>query len=147
MRTLNWVLSQLWNHRSNRGRQVATLANAVGWQVRKRLVSAPKSMKVFHGMRMLCYPDSRGAGVMIYSSGWPDFDDMYFVSRYLRPGDAVMDVGANMGIYTLLMAAAVGPTGRLLAFEPGEGAFEILTANVRLNQLSQVELRREGARF
>ncbi len=90
-------------------------------------------------MRFRCYRNSRGAGVMIYSSGWPDFDDMYFMQRYLRPGDAFVDVGANIGIYTLLAASLVGEGGRVLAFEPGRIAFERLEENIQINGLVQVE--------
>lgn len=41
-----------------------------------------------------------------------------WVSRVLRPGDAFVDVGANIGYYTLLAARLVGPTGRVVAVEP-----------------------------
>lgn len=39
--------------------------------------------------------------------------------RLIRPGGLVLDVGANHGIYTQLAAKLVGPTGRVIAFEPG----------------------------
>jgi FkbM family methyltransferase len=39
---------------------------------------------------------------------------------YLRPGMVVVDVGANVGYYTLLARAAIGPSGRVIAFEPAE---------------------------
>src|SRR5687768_8794135 len=38
--------------------------------------------------------------------------------RFVRPGDTVVDVGANMGIHTMLLADAVGPNGRVHAIEP-----------------------------
>lgn len=136
------VVGHLWNHPSNRHRRLRTLSRAVMWQLRKRAVQAPVVMPIFNGMKLLCYPGNRGSGVMIYSSGWPDFDEMYFVARYLRPGDAVVDVGANIGIYTLLMGSIVGPGGRGLAFEAGNKAFEILQENIALNQLAHVEARR-----
>jgi FkbM family methyltransferase len=72
---------------------------------------------------------------MIYTSGWPDYDEMHFVRRYLRPGDGFVDVGANIGIFTLLAARYVGPHGRVLALEASRRAFQRLTENVALNQL------------
>jgi FkbM family methyltransferase len=42
--------------------------------------------------------------------------------EYLRPGMVVVDVGANVGYYTLLARAAVGPSGRVIAIEPADRA-------------------------
>lgn len=55
------------------------------------------------------------------------------LDRLLRPGDVFVDVGANIGLYALKAARLVGPTGRVLALEPGEEAFGHLKANLALN--------------
>jgi FkbM family methyltransferase len=47
--------------------------------------------------------------------------------RAIRPGDVVWDVGANVGLYTARFSAAVGPTGRVIAFEPTPACFGALT--------------------
>ena len=52
------------------------------------------------------------------------------------PGSTVFDLGANIGFYTLMVGAAVGPSGRVYAFEPNPKTFELLTANVRANGMS-----------
>jgi FkbM family methyltransferase len=51
----------------------------------------------------------------------------------------VWDVGANKGQMTLLFAALVGPAGRVVAIEPAPAEFAGLAANIRINQLSNVE--------
>jgi len=48
--------------------------------------------------------------------------------RAVRPGDCVLDVGANVGFYTQKFAARVGPAGSVVAFEPFEAAFLQLSA-------------------
>jgi FkbM family methyltransferase len=58
----------------------------------------------------------------------------------VRPGDTVVDVGAHIGYYTLLLARAVGPAGRVLAFEPDPLNFALLRRNVELNGYANVEL-------
>lgn len=52
------------------------------------------------------------------------------LGEWLREGDWVIDIGANIGHYTLRMAELVGRGGRVLAFEPVPETFELLTANV-----------------
>lgn len=49
----------------------------------------------------------------------------------IRPGDTVVDVGANTGLFTLLAAQESGPSGRVLALEPLVATFELLQSNVR----------------
>ena len=135
------VVKYIWTHRANRRRRLRALADSVGWQLEKRLTGHCRNIRVFGDLRLRCYPNSRGAGLMIYTNGWYDYDDMHFVRGYLRPGDAVVDVGANIGVYTLLAAAVVGNQGKVVAFEPGRESFARLQENVQLNQLRQVELR------
>ncbi len=74
----------------------------------------------------------------IYYFGTYERKESALVRRLLRPGDAVWDVGANVGYYTLLAAACVGPEGRVVAFEPFSAAAKRLEANVRLNGFDHV---------
>ncbi|WP_338686566.1 FkbM family methyltransferase [Streptomyces acidiscabies] len=61
-----------------------------------------------------------------------------FVSRRLHPGDTFLDVGANIGYYTVLASRLVGPTGRVVAVEPSPDFHQALTGNVRLNGCANV---------
>jgi FkbM family methyltransferase len=53
--------------------------------------------------------------------------------RIVKPGDIVLDVGANVGAHTLPLADSVGRNGRVLAFEPTDYAFAKLKSNCALN--------------
>lgn len=55
-----------------------------------------------------------------------------------RPGEVFLDVGANIGWYTLHVAKIVGPEGLVLAVEPSPDSFAFLKKNIRLNHLSNV---------
>ena len=68
-----------------------------------------------------------------------------FVRRLLRPGDRVLDVGANVGFFTLLAAACVGPGGRVEAMEPIPANADVLEENVRLNDFTTVHVTRSAA--
>lgn len=75
--------------------------------------------------------------------GLPDWEEMNFVLDYLRPGDVMVDVGANVGLYSLL-AASVGGV-RVTAFEPDDGARRRAAANIGRNGfVPTVELRPEA---
>lgn len=137
------VMEYTWNHPANRNRRLRAMGTMFGWQAWKRLVRKPWTIPVFDGLKMRCHLNNTVAGVMIYSGGWPDYDEMHFVKRYLRPGDDFLDVGANIGMYTLLAASRIGKQGHIVAIEGARAAYERYLENVELNQLSdQVELLR-----
>ena len=58
--------------------------------------------------------------------------------NWLRPGDTFLDIGANVGYFTLLGAACVGPGGQVHSFEPHPVTFASLQRNVRLNGFEHV---------
>jgi FkbM family methyltransferase len=60
------------------------------------------------------------------------------VCASLRPGMTFVDVGANIGYFTLLAASRVGPAGRVLSFEPTPRVCQRLRENIQLNNLSNV---------
>lgn len=75
--------------------------------------------------------------------GLDEFEDMALVLHFLRPGDLFVDVGANVGAYTILAAGAIG--ANVVAFEPGRTAREWLVLNVALNQCEdRVEVRHQA---
>lgn len=57
----------------------------------------------------------------------------------IRPGDVLLDVGANIGLWTMSAARRTGTAGRVYAFEPVPRVFQRLTDHVRLNNLEQVQ--------
>jgi FkbM family methyltransferase len=58
----------------------------------------------------------------------------------LREGDTVVDIGANSGVLTVVMAAAVGPTGTVVAVDPSPRAIERVQAQVRVNAFANVRV-------
>ena len=64
--------------------------------------------------------------------------------QMLRPGDTVVEVGANIGAHTVALAQLVGPTGTVHAFEPQRIIFQMLCANVSLNGLTNVHTVQAG---
>jgi FkbM family methyltransferase len=60
-------------------------------------------------------------------------DEIRFVRRMLKPGDSAIEVGGHIGFFTMQMAAAVGPDGRVYAFEPLEAHAELLERSISEN--------------
>lgn len=60
------------------------------------------------------------------------------IEQVARPGMTVVDIGAHIGYYTLLLAAKVGKTGKVFAIEPAPDNMLLLQRNIRLHRLSNV---------
>src|SRR5438034_5802906 len=66
--------------------------------------------------------------------------EMQFLNRFINPGDAVLDIGANVGLYTVKLSKLVGPVGAVHAFEPVPETFDILQHVTRTLGLKNVVL-------
>lgn len=77
--------------------------------------------------------------------GPPEPELIHLLARVLRPGDLAVDVGANIGFFSLLMAQLVGETGEVLAIEPGVNNHEKLYANIRANGFQNIDVLRVAA--
>lgn len=64
--------------------------------------------------------------------------DTKIVREQIKEGDIVVDVGANIGYYTLIFAQLVGKSGKVIAFEPEPKNFEILKKNIAINNYDNV---------
>lgn len=69
---------------------------------------------------------------MIFEGYWEFWLSQHF-ARVINPGDTVIDVGANLGYYTILSADLVGEGGRVVAIEPNPDVFCQLSASVSVN--------------
>ncbi len=83
-------------------------------------------------------------GVLLASGDWFEAE-MEFWRDQAQPGMTVIDVGANVGVYTFSAAQRVGVTGRVLAVEPFSGCVDCLTETRRVNQLDWVTVCRGAA--
>lgn len=122
------------HHPLGRRRKAEVLRRFVTWQLGSRLLGAPIALPFVAGSRLLTRTGMTGATGNHYV-GLFEFEDMAFVLHALRPDDLFVDVGANVGVYTVLAGAAAGAT--CLAVEPIPATFEHLLNNVRLNALSE----------
>lgn len=133
------TLSRIITHPASKGRSLAAVTHYVTWQLAKRTNASHWDIG-YHGLKLRCHRDSHSASAAMNFSGMSDFRKMSFIKRYLRPGDTSRDVGANVGVYTLLAASLVGPTGTVHAFEPRPKALGYLYENISLNKLRNVQV-------
>lgn len=129
------------NHPLTRDRKINALGRWLRWQIGSRVMGWPVAVPFVNDTRLLVKPGMTGATGNIYC-GLHEFEDMAFVLHFLRPGDLFVDIGANIGSYTIL-ASATGANA--ISFEPVPSTFDLLLDNVHLNRLeSRVDARNQA---
>jgi FkbM family methyltransferase len=105
--------------------QVKRLLKRTAWKILSH--STVQLIKKRHYLKLLC-------------SSLPENEPELKIVRYLvKPGDSVMDIGANVGVYSKILSELVGPDGHVYSIEPFPATFEILCYNVRKLHLDNVE--------
>ncbi len=139
---LRGSLRFIWNHPLTRGSRAQALLRWAEWQALSRIHGDDLVMPFAGSAKLLVRRGMAGATGNVYC-GLHEFEDMGFVLHLLRPGDLFVDVGANIGSYTILASAVCG--ANVVAAEPVSSTFERLRDNVRLNRAeSRVDLRKVG---
>ncbi|KWN16641.1 FkbM family methyltransferase [Burkholderia territorii] len=80
--------------------------------------------------------DTIGKSLIQYGE-WSEAETFLF-SQILRPGDAAVEIGANIGSHTVMLSQAVGDAGAVFAFEPQRHVFQVLCANLVINHCLNV---------
>ena len=99
---------------------------------------------IIDGLTVYLNPGDRIITDEILKHGtWEPLESMLFLDA-VRPGDTVIDVGANVGYYTLLAARRVGSRGKVIAFEPDPESFALLQRNVEANGFTNVVVEQKA---
>jgi FkbM family methyltransferase len=122
------------SHPLNREHKFRSIVRLAKWQIGSRLVPGAVVYDWVNGSKFLVRTGETGLTGNIYV-GLHEFSDMGFLLHFLRRDDLFVDVGANVGSYTILACAAVGSRG--VVFEPVPATYERLVENLRLNHLDE----------
>lgn len=110
--------------------RLRTLARIARWQLRARLVGGPRVHRWVGGSQLVVERGMTGATGNVYF-GLHEFADMGFVLHMLRAGDLFVDIGANIGSFTILAAKVAG--AEVIAFEPDTNTVATLARNIAAN--------------
>lgn len=93
-------------------------------------------VKLDPGIRMKLYFQSDMARIIFCDEF--ERQERKFINAFLKPDDIFVDVGANIGLFTLIAAKRVGSKGKVFAFEPTPPIYKELLENVALNEFKNV---------
>lgn len=132
LKSLLVTLRAILRHPLNASEPLAALERYVKWQIGSRLVPGAILLPFVNETFLIVSPGMTGATQNIYT-GLSDFADSALVLHLLRKDDLFVDIGANVGVYTVLAAGAVG--AQTVSIEPVPQTFSKLCANLRVNNI------------
>lgn len=133
MKKLIQLFRFVWNHPLNLQARLTAIVRVIRWQIASRLMLGPIALPFVNGTHLFATRGMTGATANWYC-GLHEYEDMSFVLDVMQAGDLFVDVGANIGSYSIL--AGVGAGADVLAFEPIPQTFKALERNILLNDLS-----------
>jgi FkbM family methyltransferase len=122
------------NHPIARRHRVKAFSRFFKWQVSQKMHPHPVEYPFIGHTKLWIKKGMTGATGNIYT-GLHDFEDMSFLLHFLREEDLFIDIGANIGSYTILAAGVAKAS--CIAIEPVPQTFEILEKNITINELRQ----------
>ena len=93
-------------------------------------------LKDVHGVRFVLYPWDRPHLLELEGRVY-DQAEFQAIPRLVKPGDIAFDVGANVGVYSVLLSRLCGPSGHVWAFEPVHRYLLEASRNPRVKSLCQ----------
>jgi FkbM family methyltransferase len=139
--SLNRTLRFILGHPMNRGRPISTLYRFAKWQLQSRLEDEV-IFEWIDGAKLVVQRGMTGATGNIYC-GLHEYADMAFLLHLLREDDLFLDLGANVGSYTVLASRVCG--ARSIAVEPDPEAVVRLRRNVEANEVGNLVVITETA--
>src|SRR5437762_6700710 len=128
------VLYHLWRERGVCGMS-SYFAHRFERLFRRDVLGQSRQIKRIHSQLMELDLFDEGISRELLHCDVRERETLYVLTRILRPGMTVLDVGANIGYYVLLAARMVGPEGFIYAVEPAPANVGALQRNLRLNAL------------
>lgn len=101
------------------------------------LRNKPFTYSLIDGTKIKLYPNGQIARGIF--SGWFEFDDLVKFQKFIMPGMVVIDIGANIGLYTLIASKLVKDNGKVFSFEPSKSTYYSFLNNLNLNNSLNVK--------
>jgi tRNA G26 N,N-dimethylase Trm1 len=100
-------------------------------------VSPQVIVETFYGAKLIVNPiDPIGKSLM--TAGIWENETTLFFKNFIKQGMRVVDIGANIGYYTILFSLLVGKKGEVYAFEPDDRYYNMLLKNIKMNNIANV---------
>ncbi|CAB1274476.1 FkbM family methyltransferase [Candidatus Nitrosacidococcus tergens] len=123
------IITTIIKHPLNKGGRIKGIARFLLWQIGTRLIKRPVVVNYVNNSRLIVQRSMRAATGHIYY-GLMEFVEMSFILHFLKKDDLIIDVGANIGSYSIIAGSL---DARCISFEPIPNTYKHLKDNIAIN--------------
>jgi len=129
---LNYFFSlrEILLHPFNRGQIFSTMIRLIVWKIFQKVFAQDVIVGLKNARKMLIPADSSYGSIIQYTRGYPDLIETKILLKVLKKDDVFIDVGANIGYYSIL---ALGQGATTYSFEPNEALHFYISYSAKLN--------------
>lgn len=129
------VIKDIIFHPLNKKRKLSALLTFLFWQIRSRFFNKKTVIDITEKSKLNVIKGRTSSTGMLYC-GLFEFEDQSFLLHFLREDDLFVDVGANIGVYTILSSAHC--KSKSISIEPIPNTIGILKSNIKLNNIENL---------
>lgn len=133
MKLIN-IIKSIWTHPFNNKIKFKAVLNFIKWQFGSYLITYPIIYNLTGNSKLIISKGQTGATGNYYN-GLHEFNDMMFMLHFLRIDEIFYDIGANIGVYTILASAEIG--AKTYSIEPIPDTFNNLASNLIINNIQE----------
>jgi FkbM family methyltransferase len=126
------IIKFIFNHPFNSDNRISGVLRFFKWQLNTKLNPYPIVYPFTENSKLIIWKSLNGATGNLYC-GLMDYYDMGFLLHFLRSTDLFIDVGANIGAYTVLASGEIGAS--TISIEPIPSTYKILIDNILINRI------------
>ncbi len=126
------IIKHIYNHPFNAENRIRGILRFIKWQINCILNPYPIIYPFTERSKLIIWKGLSGATGNIYC-GLIEYEEMAFLLHFLQCNDLFIDIGANVGVYTILSSAEIG--AKTIAIEPVPSTFNYLINNVLINNI------------
>lgn len=142
VKSIKIILNAIHAHPLASKHKISAYYNLAKWQVVQLFSPGIKKIKFIGDTLLLVNKGMTGATGNIYC-GLHDFEDMGFLIHFLREGDLFIDIGSNVGSYTVIASGFCKANS--IAFEPLPETYQSLKNNIEINNISDLVILKNAA--
>lgn len=129
------IIKFIYTHPLNKRKKIASICTFIKWQIVSRIWNSSFIFNWIDNSKLIVSKGMTGATGNIYV-GLMEYKDMSFLLHYLQKEDLFYDIGANVGVYTVLSSKICGV--KTISIEPLPNTYSKLIDNININRLENV---------